>query len=169
MTHLFKHEKYRDLEKALMQKHKANRENEAVLTKEDFKGGKLTVAGYESLKQQCDYISYREDIVIKIPQENEAGFKATLESMGAVELRQMRKDRLDAKLMSAILLLVGIGLILLGNFVEFHRVPIFENIVIIASWVFVWAAVEKWFFDRRRLTDKRFSLLQILSAKVTTL
>ena len=167
MKRLLKRNKYRAIEKALTQKQKAKRENEAVLNNEDFKNGKLTAQGYEHLKQQCDYIPYREDIEIKIPKECETGFKDSLEPMAAVELSRIKKDRRDAQIASAILLLVGIGFVLLGNFIEFHKVRIFETVVIIASWVFVWAAVEKWFFDRRRLTDKKFSLLQILSAKVT--
>ena len=167
INNLGKHKQYRDLEKSLQKKFKVKRENEAALGKEDFKGGKLTVQGFENLKQQCDYIPFSGDIEIKIPKECEDGFQKSLNSMGAIELSRIKKDRREAMIASAILLLVGIGLVLFGNFIEFHKVPIFENIVIIASWVFVWAAVEKWFFDRRKLSDKRFSLLQILSAKIT--
>ena len=167
MVFFDKSRRYRDLEKSLSKKYKARRENEAVLTADDFQNGKLTVSGYERLKQQCDYISYREDIEIKIPKSCESGFKETLEGMGAAELSRIRKDRRDAKILSAVLLLAGIGFLLLGNFIEFFSGGIFQSIVVIVSWVFVWAAVEKWFFDRRRLTDKRLSLLQILLAKIT--
>jgi len=163
-----KQKQYDKLEKALEQKYKINRENEAVLSKEDFKDGKLSVFGYNHLKQQCDYIPYSADIEIKIPKECEAGFKYTLESMGANELSRIKKDRRDTQITSLSLLFTGILFVALGNILEVFRGNFFQNIIVIISWVFVWAAVEKWFFDRRDLKEKRKSLLQILSAKITT-
>jgi len=166
-TIINKRKQYAELEKTLEQKYKANRENEAVLSKEDFKDGKLTVFGYDRLKQQCDYIPYSEDIEIKIPKEYETGFKATLESMGANELSRIKKDRRETKITALALLFAGILFVVLGDILEFFRSGAFQNIIVIASWVFVWAAVEKLFFDRRVLKEKRQSLLQILSAKIT--
>ncbi|MCL2477520.1 hypothetical protein [Candidatus Bathycorpusculum sp.] len=162
-----KRKQYDKLEKTLEQKYKSHRENEVVLSNEDFKNGKLTVFGYNHLKQQCDYIPYSEDIEIKIPKECESGFKDTLESMGANELSRIKKDRRDTKIAALVLLFTGILFVVLGNILEFFRGNFFQNIVVIVSWVFVWAAVEKWFFDRRALKEKRKSLLQILSAKIT--
>ena len=162
-----KRKQYNELEKALEQKYKAKRENEAVLSKEDFKDGKLTVFGYNHLKQQCDYIPFSEDIEIKIPKEYETGFKSTLESMGASELSRIRKDRRETKIVALMLLFTGILFVILGNVLEVFQGSFFQNIVVIVSWVFVWAAVEKGFFDRRDLVEKRVSLLQILSAKIT--
>jgi len=161
-----KRKQYNKLEKALEQKYKAKRENEAVLSKEDFKDGKLTVFGYNHLKQQCDYIPFSEDIEIKIPKEYEAGFRSTLESMGAAELFRIRKDRRETKMVALVLLFTGILFIIFGNILEVFQGP-FQSIVVIVSWVFVWASVEKGFFDRRDLAEKRISLLQILSAKIT--
>ena len=162
-----KQKQYDDLEKALEQKYKTNRENEVVLSKEDFKDGKLTVFGYNHLKQQCDYIPYSEDIEIKIPREYGAGFKYVLEYMGANELSRIKKDRRETKLTALGLLFTGILLVMLGNILEVFRGNFFQSIIVIVSWVFVWAAVEKWFFDRKDLKEKRKSLLQILSAKIT--
>ena len=162
-----KQKQYDDLEKALEQKYKTNRENEVVLSKEDFKDGKLTVFGYDHLKQQCDYIPYSEDIEIKIPREYGAGFKYALEYMGANELSRIKKDRRETKLTALGLLFTGILLVMLGNILEVFRGNFFQSIIVIVSWVFVWAAVEKWFFDRKDLKEKRRSLLQILSAKIT--
>jgi hypothetical protein len=67
-----------------------------------------------------------------------------------------------------VLLFTGILFVMLGNILEFFQSNTFQNIVVIVSWVFVWAAVEKWFFDRGNLKEKRMSLLQILSAKITS-
>ncbi|MCL2676172.1 MAG: hypothetical protein FWE84_06320 [Firmicutes bacterium] len=161
-----KHKQYREIEKNLEQKFRANRENEAVLDGGDFKDGKLSVWGYTRLKQQCDYIPFSEEIEIKIPKEHEEGFRDTLESMGAAELSRIKKDRRDAMLKALVLLLGGVLFFALGNIFDLLKTGIIQNIIIIASWVFVWGAVEAWFFDRKDLHEKRLSLLQILSAKI---
>jgi len=158
---------YRDIEKALEQKYKDISENEATLDADDFKDGKLTVCGYDRLKKQCDYIPFSEEIEIKIPKRYEKGFKNTLEQMAANELFRIKKDRHEARIAAIALLFGGIATFLLGSLLEFRGNQIFEYIAIIVSWVFIWAAVEKWFFDRKDLREKRKSLLQILTAKVT--
>ena len=162
-----KRKQYDELEKVLEQKYKVKRKNEAVLGKEDFKDGRLSVFGYTHLKQQCDYIAYSEDIEIKIPKEYEVVFRVTLENMGAVELSRIRKDLRDTRITALLLLFAGVLFVIFGNVLEFLRGGFFQSVVVIVSWVFVWAAVEKWFFDRRALKEKRLSLLQILSAKIT--
>jgi hypothetical protein len=162
-----KRKQYDELEKALEQKYKTNRENEAVLSKADFKDGKLTVFGYNHLRQQCGYIPFSEDIEIKIPKDCEADFKCTLESMGANELSRIKKDLRETKITALMLLFAGILFVILGNILELFRGNSFQSIIVIASWVFVWASVEKWFFDRKDLKEKKMSLLQILLAKIT--
>jgi len=87
--------------------------------------------------------------------------------MGASELSRIRKDRRETKIVALMLLFTGILFVILGNVLEVFQGSFFQNIVVIVSWVFVWAAVEKGFFDRRDLVEKRVSLLQILSAKIT--
>ena len=158
---------YKELEKRLAHKYKNVRENEAVLGAEHFKNGKLTAAGYEDLKLQCEYIPYREKIEIAVPKTCADGFKTTLEAFGARELSRIQKDRREAMIVSLFLLAGGILWLVLGYFFDASsKFGIVRELVIIVSWVFVWAAVEKFFFDRRRLTDRRFSLLQILSAEI---
>ncbi|MCL2212626.1 MAG: hypothetical protein FWB93_02180 [Oscillospiraceae bacterium] len=162
-----KSKQYRKLEKELSQKYKNVKENEVTLEKDDFKDGKLTVFGYDRLKNQCDYIPYSETIELAVPQAFEANFRASLEFMIANELSRIRKDRREARRTSLILLLGGIFCFVLAIAFEFRDILLAENLVVIASWVFVWASVEKWFFDRKELQEKRKSLLQILSARIS--
>jgi len=159
--------KYREIEKALEQRYKDVSENEASLNADDFKDGKLTVCGYERLKSQCDYIPYSEEIVINIPSELEHSFKDSLEFLAANELSRIKKDRREARITSLVLLLGGILFFAFGIIFEYFQRELFWNIVIIVSWVFIWAAAEKWFFDRKDLREKRKSLLQILTAKIS--
>jgi len=133
---------------------------------DDFKDGKLTVAGYDNLKNQCDYIDYLEEIVIKIPPDKKDTFKDSLEFLAANELSKIKKDRIEARAASLILLGGGVLFFLLGNLLEFMRRELFFNIVLIACWVFIWAAIEKWFFDRKDLRERRKSILQILAGRI---
>jgi len=161
-----KQRQYRELEKRLEQKYKEVKENEVSLAADYFKDGKLTIYGYDSLKHQCDYIPYSEEIIIKIPNGFEKNFKDSLEFMAANELFRIKKDRSEARITSLLLLLSGILFLALGFIFEHQQRELFWNIVIIVSWVFIWAATEKWFFDRKDLREKRKSILQILTAKI---
>jgi len=161
-----KHKQYKELEKSLILKYNLHKENEIVLNDEDFKDGKLSIFGFYHLKQECEYIPYNQEIEIKIPGKYEKDFKNTLNQLGTNELIKIKKDIKYAKTTALILLLFGVIFIILGNVFDFFKGDILKSIVIIASWVFVWGAVERWFFDQRELMDKRISLLQILSAKI---
>jgi len=165
---MFIKKEYKDLEKKLLEKHERKNDNEAVLEEEDFKDGSLTIFGYDRLKQQCDYIPYSEEIKIKIPKRYETGFKEKLEFLGASELNKLKEDRKGVRIASLVLMLLGIILFGVATVIENFTSDsnIFFYVTIIVSWVFIWAAVEKWFFDRRDLREKRKSLLQILSSRI---
>ena len=157
---------YWDMEKALEQKYRGMSKNVATLAESDFKDGKLDVCGYDRLKNQCDYIAFSEDITIKVPNEYSDWFKDSLEFLAVNELARIKRERRDTRIASIAFLLVGILFIGLSILLESLQRVLWLNIVIIVSWVFTWAAVEKWFFDRRSLRKKRRRILQILSAKI---
>lgn len=160
-------QKFLKIEKELEQKFEAKRESEVVLDKEDFKGAELTAEGYFKLKQQCDYIDYKEDIEIKIPLADGEGFREQLEHKASGELKRIKKDKRRGLLVALILLAVGAFWYGLRYIAQLQSVEILSEITLVATWVFIWAAVDKCFFGRRKLTDKRMSLLHILSAKIT--
>ena len=153
-----------EIEKKLELKYSGVKENEVQLRAEDFNDGKLSSAGYLHLKQQCEYIPYSDQIEIIIPRDAAIGFRANLEQMAAAELVKIKKDKKHTSLMALFLLALGIAWYVVG----YVLVPsaIVREVTIIATWVFVWSAVEKWFFERNKLQDRRFSLLQILAARV---
>lgn len=158
---------FKQLEKAITKQYGENRDNVVCLDNEDFKDGKLSYLGYYRLKQQCEYASIKEDIELIVPKRQEKVFKETLERIGANELSRIKQDISEARTAAAVLMFLGLIFIALGNFVEFFKGNLIKEIIIIASWVFVWAAVEKWFFDRRDLQKKKINILHILSAKIT--
>jgi len=156
------------LERKLIKKYSPKEENEVNLIAEDFRDRRLTPTGYLRLKQQCEYIPYREDVEIKIPKDMDYHFKARVEYLGSHELLVIRNERKDTQKMAIILFLVGVLLFLFGMVFELYNVAVVKDIIVIASWVFVWAAVEKWFFDRKDQRENRLNILRIINAKVTT-
>lgn len=157
--------KYKELEKLLSKKHNNINENQVTLCDEDFKDGKLTAMGYEKTKAECDYIPYSKNIEIFVPKGNIADFKNSFEVMATVELKRIRKDRNFAQISALICLLVGAAFFTLGQI--FNDIKILHEITLVTTWVFIWTAVDKFFFGRFKLRDQRFNLLQILSSKVT--
>lgn len=161
-----KRKQLNELEKSLEKKYAANKENEVYLENEDFADGKLSAYGYNRLKAECNYVSYKEDIEIFVPQKYSQNFKEMLEVMTVKELSYVKKDNRKARIIASALFLLGIICYLLGYYV-FNTLPMLDDISIIATWGFIWAAIQKIFFERTHLTGTRLSLLHILSAKIT--
>jgi len=159
-----KRRQYVALEKQLLTKHSQKRDNEVVLEEADFKDGKLSYSGYSRLKGECEYVGYAEDIEIKVPQNYVDGFNFCLENMATNELSKIKKDKIETRIKALILLFVGAVILTIGLMVIEHIVR--QEFALIISWVFVWAASEKMFFDRKDLQNNRFNILHILSAKV---
>jgi len=138
--------------------------NEVSLNNADFDNGKLSLSGYIRLKKQCEYIRYNSDVEIKMPQEYAENFKDTFECFVANELLYIKKKRRNAKIIALTLLMVGVLWYLVRHF--FISSIIAQEITLVATWVFVWAAVEKLFFDQNILIKRRRRLFQLLSAKI---
>jgi len=158
---------YLELEERLEKKFKNVRENELILTKDDFKDGKLRSSSFTKLKDECWYIPYEDDVEIKLPKRFEAGFRDSLEFFSTREISKVKKDRNEDRVQAVILFLTGIAILAVA-FVAYLAwdVMIVTELFTIISWVFIWAAVTKWFIDRRELRDQRFTLLQMLSARI---
>jgi len=161
-----KRRQYVALEKQLL-KHKEGQENEIMLEDADFKDGKLSWQGYSRLKDECEYVDYAEDIEIKIPQAYVDGFKICLENMAINELSKIKKDKLETRIKALVLFFFGAVILTIGLVWVNEEWIVRQEFTLIISWVFVWAAAEKAFFDRKDLQNRRFNLLHILSARIT--
>ena len=85
----------------------------------------------------------------------------------AVELLQSRKQLFRTRLISIILLLVGvIFLVVYGLLSLFNADFIFQNVMEIVSWVFIWEATNQFFFQN--MSNKRTMLknLILFNAKI---
>jgi hypothetical protein len=155
---------FRKIEKELRQKHGGCCANTVVMNDDDFKNGQLTAGGYCRLKQDCEYIRYSDDIEIIVPTQREEAFKYCLENMAAAELCQIRTDRREMMFASFLILATGILWFTLSQIFSDQRV--LHEILMVATWCFTWTALAKWFFDRAKLRNRKYSLLHILTAKI---
>ena len=165
MSRIDKIKQYGKIEKTLKEKYRDKMVNEVSLKKTDFDDGKFSVSGYIRLKQQCEYMRHKGDIEIKVPREYTEDFKDTLESLVANELLYIKKNRRSTKITALALLIIGVLWYLVRYF--FIHTIVVQEITLVATWVFVWASVEKLFFDQNKLTNRKRRLLQLLFAKIT--
>jgi len=163
-TRVNRWKEFKGIEKNLFQKNKDKRENEIVLSNADFKDGKLSMWGYTKLKDECEYIDYHEDVEIIVPKEYVGGFRDTLEGMAANELAHIKKEKRETQIRALIFLIIGMALFAIGQFV--HYVTVAYELTTIITWVFIWTAVEKFFFDHGKLQERRSNILQILAGEV---
>ena len=168
---------YVQIENSLEQKFSGVRENELELGVADFKDGKLRQSSFMRLKEECWYIPYGEEVIIKLGEECECckhGLTSSMEFFASRELSKIKKDRREARFYALAFFLVGVALLgalslalfFSEAFRETHFVPELTTII---SWTFVWAAVTIFFIDFKKSRDQRFTLLQLLSARVETL
>lgn len=161
-----RNKEFKELEKSLKKKFVNMKENEVILRDTDFENGRLTKSGYISLKQQSDYISTNEDIEIRIPTAYSKGFKDQLEYVATKELIRIKADMKYVNISALIFFIVGVSLLSLPAFILFFKKALINELILIVSWVFTWAAVEKKFFEMYRLKNRRINVLHILSSKI---
>lgn len=160
--------KYYKLEQQLKSKYKHIRENELILVSADFKDNTLKNSAFVRIKDECWYIPYGERVVIRVPDSKQADVQADLGFFAARVLSKIKKDRQEALIHSIVLFVVGISIlgILSSIWGAIYHALFITELVTIVSWVFVWAGVSKWFIEERVLQDRRFTVLQLLSADI---
>jgi len=142
-------------------------DNTAVLYEDDFKDGKLTAAGYNNLKEQCKTTNNAAQVEITVPENYKENFTELVESFAAKEIVFLNKKIRRIKYIVCSLMLVAIAAFILGELIV--KAKIFNNLTVVASWVFTWTAIEKWFFEKRDLQIEKYKLLQIVSAEVVAI
>lgn len=155
---------YRALEKHLLHKYRKRNESDIKLIEEDFKYGKLSHAGYKRLRDQCDYIDPREQVEIVMPEQYTENFKETIEEFTIDELSHVSKDMFYTRITALVLLVLGVAWLALWYFVQVG--DFFRELSVIVSWVFVWSAMERWFFKLGELRNNKLNLLHLLAAKI---
>jgi len=157
---------YYKLEKNLKRQFKNTGENVLILTETDFKKGCLKNSSFIRLTEECWYIPYRDKVVIQVP---DVAIDALVQDLGFFATQALYKIKDDRKYA----IIGGFGLFATGVIVlailaffwqQLADYVFVSEFMTIISWVFIWSAVSKWFIEQRELQDKRFTILQLLSA-----
>ena len=162
---------YYKLEQDLKAKYRHLRKNELVLKHNDFEGGRLTNDAFMRLADECWYIAFDEDVVIKTPNVQNADLSQDLGFYAARALYKSKKDREELIKKSIALAVAGIAILaittIFANFM--YGAPFIYGLLTIISWTFVWSGVYTFFIDMRPVQDKRYTILQLLSANIVSI
>ena len=162
-----KRKKFKKLENRLLKKNIVVNEHEVNLYADDFMDDTLSASGYYRIHRECKHLLKNDTLRIIVPAAYADGLRKALETYGSRELKHIRQERFDVRLAAFLLLFGGVGFLMLGVFLQkFSELALVNEVTVIASWVFVWAAVEKFFFEQKHLRDKRYLILQILTAEI---
>ena len=125
-----------------------------VLTNEDFKDNHLVATGYLKIKDSIITTNLDQKLVIEIPSEESENFKSDLEHNVALELKSLQKQKHLIRVQALILLIVGVVWFIATQFLR--KYEIINEIMVITTWVFIWAAAEKFFSNKPRCTHHEF-------------
>lgn len=161
---------YLSFEKNLKRMYRHIRKNELSLTYEDFENGHLKDSSFIRLTEESWFIPYSEEIVVKIPIIKRDVLYKDLGFFAVRALSKIKSDRLSLLWQAIALFLVGVFVLGVLHFTwdSIKDIVFLTELITIISWVFIWTAVSKWFIEQRDLQDKRFTILQLLSAKIIT-
>ncbi|MDR2203045.1 MAG: hypothetical protein LBE76_01830 [Nitrososphaerota archaeon] len=154
------------LENELLAQISSQDDNTLVLTADFFdETGELTAKGYNSLKEQARFIDFVRNVKITVPKNCTNFFHKKLSLFVAKDLVTIRKEEKRIKHLS--LLLMGLGVFTLLFCYLFSIFTILYEVLLVASWVFLWAAFEKFFFEYSGLKRQRVHLLHLVNSTKT--
>lgn len=100
-------------------------------------------------------------------QEDEKIFKEAIINYYQNNIYRLKRDLLRNMIIALIMLIIGsifiTLMLIIGNK---NSNPIWTTILEIAGWVFIWEAVDKFFFERHSLNKELRKSIQIVSAKI---
>lgn len=159
---------YRSLEKAVISAHTDWVTNTITLDESDFCGDEIVDSSFVRLKEESWFIPYRDQIDIHLPRSRAAAYDEDIRHKVFRELVKVRRERVELAVRCVIMFLAGIAALAAALYVPFiTNTFFFFEIVIITSWMFIWVTVETWVVDGRVLYNQRFTLLQLLAARLT--
>ncbi len=129
---------------------------------------------YNYTENTFKLVDKRREVNIKMnfpmnyPQEAIDKVKKTFKTHYAVELLQNRKQLFQTRLISLILLFIGVVFLVVYGLLSFFNADfIFQNVMEIVSWVFIWEATNQFFFQN--ISNKRTMLrnLILFNAKIS--
>ena len=174
---------YRELEKQLDKNAKIDAENNEIQLSlqnvdtiydkySDVFEPQIDESIFSYLEKTVKYIPVDKSVIINVilPQNGSTNIPNLHEMIQ--ETVQRKNIILNQKLqvnMKIFLILILFGLIafLFEAFIaEYINIPMINELAIIVCWVFIWKAVETYFFSRRKIKNQKRKLMQLYLARL---
>jgi len=158
---------YKSLEKAILSEHTDYATNAISVCEDDFANNKLLYDSFARMKEESWSIPYKEQIEINIPRDLAGIYNEDIRHKVYTELVKVRQERIELTVRCIWMFLAGVAALATALYVPFINDMFFLfEIIIIASSMFIWVTIETWVVDGRVLYNQRFTLLQLLAARV---
>lgn len=111
-------------------------------------GNFMDVDFFNRLLENITLVEIRKEAEIKVGQKNDpVVFKSCLHNTAAKKIVALRRKQRIAVLASLLFLIIGVGVMILSANDMLVKLQFLDDTVMILSWVFLWAAFEKGFFE----------------------
>jgi len=152
---------FKHLERTLINSYE-KKNDKIIVDNNDFDEDGLTIEGFSKIKQKLEYVSIDDTFDIVVSNKKDEVFRNSLIHYVSKELFIIKKQKDRINKFSIIFLLIGI-LVMIFYYL-FSKTYFLSELFIIISWVFIWAAVEKIFFEKAALKRNRIKLLILISS-----
>jgi len=102
-------------------------------------------------------------IISSCPEEK---LRPALRKSMARKLVKNKAERKRQLILSLVCFLAGVLLLALGSIFNPERIAVLYEIVLVISWVFVWTAVEMFFFERQKSQFKKYRIIALADAEI---
>lgn len=149
------------LEKDLLKNYE-NKTDRIIINEKSFDEQGFTIEGFNRLKEEINYIELDCDFKIIVPGLKQEIFKRSLRHYISKELFYINKK--NKQINSVVLLLLILGITIMTSYYFFLKDFILSQLFVIVSWVFIWSAIEKFFFEKPALNKESLKLLLLLDS-----
>ncbi len=149
------------LEKDLLKNYE-NKTDKIIINDKSFDEQGFTIEGFNRLKEEINYIELDCDFGIIVPEGKQEVFNKSLKHYISKELFYINKKNKQINNIVILLLIFGIAVMALYYF--FLKSFVLSDLLIIVSWVFIWSAIEKLFFEKPFLNRESLKLLLLLDS-----
>ncbi len=125
------------------------------------------------LEENAKYVPLYKPLLINVTRPHQTIDADLLKTIELMVERSLTKRIIDLtvnikqiKILSTLMVLFGLTAMMISILLSERYLNLFiiNEVFYIASWVFVWKAVEGFLFDLRKTTEQKYKLLQIYSA-----
>jgi len=158
------HRRAGELRKKLIKNHIPSDCNSIELSESYFNNGRLTSDGYEKLRKRLDHSSAWHKIELTIPLKYKDSLPQDIEAYISPEILHLAKEKKRLIKTAVLLLLIGSLIFIPLTLWEGRR--FFSEMAVVAFWVFVWGAVDRFLIQLPGIKRAEYKLLLLADAEM---